>query len=97
MKAENASLKADNDNLKAEKEDLTKCQKTDEESSILDTVAKAGGKEWLDTICKMKSTFNASNRTFQARGDNGNKGMSRTQQLLAKAKQDNEAKRAARK
>lgn len=98
LKSENETLKADNESLKAEKEDLTKSQKTDEETAILDVVAKAGGKAWLDTICQMQSTYHAGNRQFVAHGEGGdNKGLSKTQQLLAKKKAEQEAKRNAKK
>lgn len=98
LKAENESLKNENETLKAEKEDLTKSQKTDEETAILDVVAKAGGKAWLDTICKMQSTYHTGNRQFVAHGEGGdNKGLSKTQQLLAKKKAEQEAKRNAKK
>ena len=98
LKNENETLKADNESLKAEKEDLTKSQKTDEETAILDVVAKAGGKVWLDTVCKMQSTYHTGNRQFVAHGEGGdNKGLSKTQQLLAKKKAEQEAKRNAKK
>lgn len=98
LKSENETLKADNESLKAEKEDLTKSQKTDEETAILDVVARAGGKVWLDTVCKMQSTYHTGNRQFVAHGEGGdNKGLSKTQQLLAKKKAEQEAKRNAKK
>ena len=98
LKSENETLKADNESLKAEKEDLTKSQKTDEETAILDVVAKAGGKAWLDTVCSMTSTYHAGNRQFVAHGDGGDsKGMTKTQQMLAKKKAEQEAKRSAHK
>lgn len=98
LTTENENLKTENASLKAEKEDLAKSQKTDEEAAILDTVNKAGGKAWLDTVCKMQSTFTPSNRQFTPHGDKTDgKGLSKTQRLLAKAKAQNEAKRAARK
>lgn len=98
LQSENESLKTENESLKAEKEDLTKSQKTDDETSILDVVAKAGGKAWLDTVCNMASTYHAGNRQFVAHGDGGNnKGLSKTQQMLAKKKAEQEAKRNARK
>lgn len=37
---------------------------TDEENAILDAVAKAGGKSWLDSVINMRSTFSAGNRRF---------------------------------
>lgn len=98
LKSENETLKADNESLKAEKEDLTKSQKTDEETAILDVVARAGGKVWLDTVCKMQSTYHTGNRQFVAHGEGvDNKGLSKTQQLLAKKKAEQEAKRNAKK
>ena len=98
LKNENETLKATNESLSAEKENLTQSQKTEEESTILDTVSKAGGKEWLDTVCKMQSTFHVGNRQFVAHADKeGKEGMSKTQQMLAKKKAEQEAKRNARK
>lgn len=98
LKSENETLKANNESLEAEKEDLSKAQKTDEETAILDVVAKAGGKVWLDTVCNMVSTYHAGNRQFIAHGDGSdNKGLSKTQQLLAKKKAEQEAKRSSRK
>lgn len=98
LQSENESLKTENESLKAEKEDLTKSQKTDEETSILDVVAKAGGKAWLDTVCNLASTYHPGNRQFVAHGDGGNnKGLSKTQQMLAKKKAEQEAKRNASK
>lgn len=93
LKAENDSLKATNESLKAEKDELAQAQKTEEETAILDTVAKAGGKVWLDTICNMASTYHAGNRQFVAHGDKGSKGLSKTQQLLAQKKAEQDAKR----
>ena len=98
LQSENESLKTENESLKAEKEDLTKSQKTNEETSILDVVAKAGGKAWLDTVCNLASTYHPGNRQFVAHGDGGNnKGLSKTQQMLANKKAEQEAKRNARK
>lgn len=98
LTTENESLKSENSTLKAEKENLTKDQKSDEDKAILETVDKAGGKAWLDTVSKMTSSFHPSKRQFVPSGQHGSTdGMSKTQQLLAKAKANNEAKRAARK
>lgn len=98
LQSENESLRTENDSLKSEKEDLIKSQKTDEETSILDVVAKAGGKAWLETVCNLASTYHAGNRQFVAHGDGGNnKGLSKTQQMLANKKAEQEAKRNARK
>ena len=95
LKAEKDNLSTENTNLQAEKDDLTKSQKTDEETAILDIVGNAGGKKWLDTVCKMRSTYHAGNRHFAPHGDKSGQSMSKTKQMLAKAKADNEAKRAA--
>ncbi len=98
LKSENETLKADNESLKAEKEDLAKAQKTDDETAILDVVAKAGGKAWLDTVCSMTSTYHVGNRQFVPHGEGGdNKDLTKTQQMLAKKKAEQEAKRNARK
>lgn len=97
LNAEKAELSAKIDglnteleSLKADKANLEDAQKTDDEKSILDTVEKCGGKAWFDEVCKMKSTFNPSNRQFQAHGDNKGGEMSKTQKMLAelKAKQE---------
>lgn len=98
LKSENETLKASNESLSAEKESLSQSQKTEDENAILDTVTKAGGKEWLDTVCKMQSTFHVGNRQFVAHADkSGEEGMSKTQQMLARKKAEQEAKRNARK
>lgn len=87
-------LNAEIDTLKADKATLEASQKTDDEKAILDTVAKAGGKEWFDHVCNLQSTFNPSNRQFHAHGDKDGGSMSKTQQMLAelKAKQDEKRK-----
>lgn len=92
IKDENADLQSKVDALTSEKESLTASQKTDNEKAILDTVANAGGKEWLDNVCNLKSTFNPGNRQFTPRGESG-KGMSKTQKLLAEKEAEFEAKR----
>jgi len=86
-------LTAEIDILKADKATLEASQKTDEEKAILDTVAKAGGKEWFDSVCKMQSTFNPGSRQFQAHGDGKEGTMSKTQQMLAELKAKQEEKR----
>ncbi len=88
------ALTAEVDTLKADKASLEASQKTEEEKAILDTVEKAGGKEWFDSVCNMQSTFNPGNRQFQAHGDNKGAAVSKTQQMLAelKAKQDEKRK-----
>lgn len=83
-------LNAEIESLKEEKANLEAAQKTDDEKSILDTVEKCGGKAWFDEVCKMKSTFNPSNRQFQAHGDNKGEQLSKTQQMLAELKAEQE-------
>lgn len=102
---DNESLKAEKDalaqqvsDLTAEKDTLTQAQKTDEETAILDTVAKAGGKSWLDAVCSMKSTFHAGNRSFVERPQgNANTGETKTQKLLREQRERQQAKRDAKK
>ena len=91
LKASNEALKSENETLKAE-------SKTDEEKEILDTVAKAGGKKWLDNLGSMSSTFNASNRKFVARGEGPSQQQeeTRSQRMLREQREAQEAKRKAR-
>lgn len=91
LKASNEALKSENETLKAE-------SKTDEEKEILDTVAKAGGKKWLDNLGNMSSTFNASNRKFVARGEGPSQQQeeTRSQRMLREQREAQEAKRKAR-
>lgn len=94
LKAENEQLKAtveDNakqvETLQSEKDALTEAQKSEEDEAILETVARAGGKEWLDNVCSMQSTFNAGNRQFVPRNSKENNGESKTQKLLRETKE----------
>lgn len=93
LTSENETLKAENESLKAE-------AKTDDEKDILDIVAKAGGKAFLENLGNMSSTFNASNRKFVARGDGSQKGNAgqetRAQRMLREQREAQEAKRKAR-
>lgn len=91
LKASNEALKSENETLKAE-------SKTDEEKEILDTVAKAGGKKWLDNLGSMSSTFNVSNRKFVARGEGPSQQQeeTRSQRMLREQREAQEAKRKAR-
>lgn len=91
-------LTAEKETLSAEKQTLTEAQKTEEETAILDIVAKAGGKAWLDGICQMSSTFHPGNRSFQERGGAGkHQGETKTQRLLREQRERQEAKRNAKK
>lgn len=51
--------------LSTQVSDLTTAQKSEDDTAILDAVAKAGGKEWLDAILAQKPTFNQQNTRFQ--------------------------------
>ena len=83
--------------LEAEKQTLTEAQKSEEEIAILDIVAKAGGKAWLDTVSQMKSTFHSGNRAFQEHKDHQNEGETKTQKMLREQRERQEAKRNSRK
>lgn len=93
-------LTSENETLKAENESLKTEAKTDDEKDILDIVAKAGGKAFLENLGNMSSTFNASNRKFVARGDGSQKGNAgqetRAQRMLREQREAQEAKRKAR-
>lgn len=83
--------------LEAEKQTLTEAQKTEEETAILDIVAKAGGKNWLENVCKMQSTFHPGNRSFVEKPGGGHEGETKTQKMLREQREAQEAKRKARK
>jgi len=98
LKAEKEALEKQITDLKAEKEALTTAQKTEEDKEILATVAKAGGKSWLDAVCAMKSTFHAGNRSFVERPQgNVTTGETKTQKLLREQRERQQAKREAKK
>lgn len=93
-------LTTENETLKAENESLKSEAKTDEEKEILDTVAKAGGKAFIENLGNLSSTFNANNRKFVARGDGSSKDNAgqetRAQRMLREQRERQEAKRKAR-
>ena len=93
-----AQLEADKTALETEKADLQSKVKTEEEAEILDIVAKAGGKAWLENLKSMSSTFTASNRKFveHAGGGEGEQGETRAQKALREQREKNEAKRKAK-
>lgn len=98
LTSEKEALVSDKATLEAEKQTLTAAQKSEEETAILDIVAKAGGKAWLENVCKMHSTFHAGNRSFvEANGGKRQEGESRTQQMLREQRERQEAKRNAKK
>lgn len=57
--------------LTSQVEALKKSQMTDEQKAILAVVDKAGGKDWLDQVTKMRSTFTPQNRRFTAHRNPG--------------------------
>lgn len=98
LTSEKEALANDKAALEAEKQTLTEAQKTEEESAILAVVAQAGGKAWLDTVSKMKSTFHPGNRSFQEhQGGGQHEGETKTQKMKREQQERFEAKRAARK
>lgn len=64
-----ADMQAKLDEANGQIEALKGEQKTEDEKAILEVVGKAGGKEWLDKVCGMKSTFSPKNRQFVAHKD----------------------------
>lgn len=64
-----ADVQAKLDEANKQVEALKGTQKTEDETAILEVVGKAGGKEWLDKVCGMKSTFSPKNRQFVAHKD----------------------------
>lgn len=92
-------LTNEKETLTAEKQSLTEDQKTEEEAAILDIVAKAGGKAWLDGVCQMTSTFHPGNRSFKEHGggDRQFQGETKTQRMLREQRERQEAKRNAKK
>ena len=69
-----ADMQAKLDEANKQIEALKGTQKTEDEADILETVGKAGGKEWLDKVCGMKSTFSPKNRQFVAHKDRASEG-----------------------
>lgn len=75
---------------------LKESQTSEEETAILSIVAKAGGKEWLDKVTNMRSTFTPKNRKFAAHKDPGasaSEGETKTQRMIREAKEANAKKR----
>ncbi len=64
QKTKIAELEEELQNAKDAKASAEKNVMSDEEREIIDRVNNAGGKEWLDKVSKMKSTFTPANRTF---------------------------------
>ena len=71
-------------------EALKAAQKTEDEKEIISIVNKAGGKDWLNKILDMKSTFTPKNRQFVAHKDNTNtapENETKTQRMLRETKE----------
>lgn len=98
LTSEKEALATDKAALEAEKITLTEAQKSEDEIAILDIVNNAGGKEWLEAVSKMKSTFHNGNRSFQEhQGGGRHEGETKTQKMLREERERQEAKRKARK
>ena len=100
------ALKEANQELEALKEqvaskdveigNLKETQPSEDEAAILSIVAKAGGKEWLDKVTSMRSTFTPKNRKFAAHKDPGapaTENETKTQRMVREAKEANAKKR----
>lgn len=72
---------------------LTANQKNAEEQTMLDTIAKAGGKEWFDCVCALTSHKHFANGRFEDTKSGKEVGESKTQYLLRKKREEYEAKR----
>lgn len=99
LTADNEALSNDKATLEDKVSSLEAEAKTEEEVAILDIVAKAGGKTWLEGLKNMSSTFTASNRKFVAHGDaeGSTQQESRAQKMIREQRERQEAKRKARK
>ncbi len=72
LEAERDNLAQQRDDLIAERDELQQQVEakadariiSDEENAVLEAVAKAGGKTWLDGVTKLRSTFTSTNRRF---------------------------------
>lgn len=99
LKEANAELEALKEQVAAkdvEIGNLKESQPSEDEAAILSIVAKAGGKEWLDKVTNMRSTFTPKNRKFAAHKDPGApapEGETKTQRMIREAKEANAKKR----
>ena len=83
-------LQAKLDEANSQIESLKAAQKTEDENEIISIVNKAGGKDWLNKILDMKSTFTPKNRQFIAHKDNTNpapENETKTQRMLRETKE----------
>lgn len=74
---------------------LQSAQKTEEEQTMLDTIAKAGGKDWFDACCALVSNKHFDGTRFDGDADEKQEQRSKTQGILAKKLEEFEAKRKA--
>lgn len=72
---------------------LKATQKTADEQTMLDTIAKAGGVEWFNCVCALTSDKHFANGRFEDNTKEQTAGESKTQQLLRKKREEFEAKR----
>lgn len=99
LKEANAQMEALKEQLTAKEteiENLKGTQPTEEQTAIIEIVAKAGGKEWLDKVTNMRSTFSMKNRKFAAHKEPGSpapEGETKTQRMIREAKEANARKR----
>lgn len=89
LKERVAELEKERDDLKDQVDSKKDARVlTDEENAILDAVAKAGGKSWLDSVANMRSTFSAGNRRFVDHSpSNAPEGETKTQRLIREQKE----------
>lgn len=98
LKDENAELLTLRETLAqkdGEIESLKSSQTSEEDAAILTIVAKAGGKDWLDKVTTMRSTFTTKNRKFAAHKEPGStvEDETKTQRMIREAKEANAKKR----
>lgn len=72
---------------------LQSTQKSEEEQAMLDTIAKAGGKDWFDACCALVSNKHFDGQRFDGDAHGQEEQRSKTQSLLAKKLEEFEAKR----
>lgn len=90
-KAHEEALAAKDEEIAA----LQAAQKSEEEQAMLDTIAKAGGKDWFDACCALVSNKHFDGQRFDSDADGRQEQRSKTQSLLAKKLEEFEAKRKA--
>lgn len=96
LEAERDDLTAQRDNLQTQLDaKATARVLTDDETAILDCVSKAGGKDWLDGVVNLRSTFHSQNRRFvDHQPTAGPEGETRTQRAIREQKERYAASKA---